>query len=136
MKRTFNILLTLAIISSVVGFAYYLSEWVTSLFNVGRPRGGYFGEYSTTNYIKFVVYWLTGFVGFYVFGRIVQTESYMRNALLIAFGYLLVIGSHGGLDFSGANSLKILLSAFNIGIFCFTYARFQRVYYPAQIPNQ
>lgn len=133
MKRTINVLLTLAVCASVVSLAYYLSEIlaIATGNTLRSPYGDYNEHERATNYAKFITYWLMGFGGMFVVGRVIKSRSFTGNALMIAFGYLLILGSHGGLTFAGSYYLKAVLSLMNTIIFTFTYVKFEQGHYGA-----
>ena len=132
MKRTVNVLLTLAVAISLVSFAYYLTEILITLTSEARPAPSYGYEESDHRgqLAKVLTYWLLGFIGLYVCGRIVRKQTLSLNALMFGFGYLLILGSHGGLSIEGSYYLKAGLSAVNVAIFTYGYVRFERAQYP------
>ena len=132
MKRTMNVLLTLAVVISLISFAYYLTEILIALTSEARPAPSY--DFEVPDHrgqlAKVLTYWLLGFIGLYVCGRVFRKQSLSLIALMIGFGYLLILGSHGGLSIEGSYYLKAGLSAVNVAIFTYGYVRFERAQYP------
>jgi hypothetical protein len=130
MRRTIHVLLTLAILFSVVSAAYFLSElvqqWLGLVVNRYPYRESENLTWSVAALIKYMVYWSLGLIGVFVAGRILTVTAGWRIALLIAFSYLLVLGSWGGLEINGNTTVRLLLSLGNIVIFILIYQRFER----------
>jgi len=126
MLKTFHVLITIAIVLSCVSTAYYISEYILGMTDTGYnyyilSKDSRFSDYRFSNMIKFLVYWVIGFIGFCVSTRMVSIEKHFNIALIISFSYLMVIGAHGGLTFGGQYILRICLSLINVVLFCILY---------------
>ncbi len=138
MNRLFNVLLSLAILFSVVSAAAFFSDLMVTFTTVAPERHSYGepvgGVWETRLLMKHMIYWSLGLAGVFAMTRIVTSRGYWRNALVIAFGWLLILGSYGGLDLSGNLPVRIVLSLLNVVIFARMYWEFERTYHPAAEP--